>query len=64
MAELFRELSRCRELLKEAADQAWLEFQRRISLYYPLLKKANTAIATLDVLVALADLAGEDNYVR
>ena len=47
-----------------AADEAWLLMLRRVSLSYLTLKKANSAIATIDVLLALADVAHSENYAR
>jgi DNA mismatch repair ATPase MutS len=63
--QLFQELSRLRCQLKEAADEAWLQFLRDITAtsYMPM-KNANTAIATLDVLLALADVAKSENFVK
>jgi len=61
---LVNELSRSRELLKVAADEAWLLMLRRVSVSYLTLKKANTAIATIDVLLAFADVAKSENYSK
>ena len=62
--QLYGELCCCRELLKIAADEAWRQFQRQVATSYSTLKRANTAIATLDCLIALADVAKSENFVR
>ncbi len=64
MVELYGQMCRLRELLKEAANQSWSQFLSRVAQSYPTLKRANTAIATLDVLISLADVAEAENYVR
>ena len=61
---LVNELSRSRELLKVAADEAWVLLLRRVSVSYLTLKKANTATATIDVLLAFADVAKSENYSK
>ncbi|XP_032796039.2 DNA mismatch repair protein Msh3 isoform X4 [Daphnia magna] len=63
--QLFGELCCFRELLKIAADDAWLRFQRQVATTsHTVFKKANTAIATLDCLIALAEVAKSENYTR
>ncbi|KAI9549946.1 putative MSH3 [Daphnia sinensis] len=63
--QLFGELCRFRDLLKIAADEAWVRFQRQVATTsHTIFKKANTAIATLDCLIALAEVAKSENYTR
>ncbi|XP_057381287.1 DNA mismatch repair protein Msh3-like isoform X2 [Daphnia carinata] len=63
--QLFGELCCLRELLKIAADEAWLRFQRQVAnTSHTIFKKANTAIATVDCLIALAEVAKSENYTR
>ncbi|XP_046657804.1 DNA mismatch repair protein Msh3-like isoform X2 [Daphnia pulicaria] len=63
--QLFGELCCLRELLKISADEAWLQFQRQVSTTsYFTFRRANNAIATLDCLIALSDVAKSENYVR
>lgn len=62
---MFNELCRCRELYKTAAEEAWINFQGQLSATsYSNLKRANSAIATLDVLMGLSDVAVCENYSR
>lgn len=62
---MFNELCRCRELYKTAAEEAWINFQGQVSAAsYSNLKRANSAIATLDVLMGLSDVAVCENYSR
>ena len=65
MTQLLNELCRCRELYKIAAEEAWINFQGQVSAAsYSNLKRANSAIATLDVLMGLSDVAISENYSR
>lgn len=62
--QLYGELCCFRELLKVAADDAWVQFQRQVAITYSTLKRANIAVATLDCLIALAEVAKCENFVR
>ena len=58
-------MCRLQELYKAAAEEAWIIFLGKVSSsFYSTLKRANTAIATLDVLMGLADVAECENFSR
>ena len=61
---LYQKLVILQERLDEASNEAWKQFLRNISTSHWPIKQANSAIATLDVLLSLADVAQAENFVK
>ena len=52
------------ELLKEAANEAWVEFLGVFADKYDGFRRVVKQLATLDCLFSLAHLANQSGYVR
>ena len=57
-------LSVCRERLKIAAQEAWIDFLGRFADKYDSFRFVVRHLATLDCLLSLAEVATHQNYVK
>jgi DNA mismatch repair protein MSH3 len=64
ISKAFDELQRARERLTIAASAAWRVFQARFAARFGVLRAVVSSVATIDALLALAEVAALPNYVQ